>query len=159
MYLNSETDTVLLNNVRNVGEVVTVFTHTSFILAYFWHPNFSSIFRGFFHHISRPSTLLLGMVTHSYCRSWQSVTSFALQECGISAVLVRTLGVYYNAETFHFKFMNVISNSRPNLKVTAKTMPSINSSHNFRRLVFDENIDQKSAKITEVNTVFAELDV
>jgi hypothetical protein len=33
---------------------------------------------GFFPRISRPSILHLGMVTHSYCRSWQSVTSFVL---------------------------------------------------------------------------------
>jgi hypothetical protein len=61
------------------------------------------------------------MVTHSYCRNWQSVTSFILQECGISAVHIRTLGQYYNAEKFQFKFMNRIHNSGPNLKATSKT--------------------------------------
>jgi hypothetical protein len=76
------------------------------------------------------------MVTHSYCRSWQSVTFFVLQECRISAVLVRTLGLCYNAEMFHFKFINRIPNSEPNLKVTSKTTPSKNSSHNFHTPVF-----------------------
>jgi hypothetical protein len=75
------------------------------------------------------------MVTHSYCRSWQSVTSSVLQECWISAVLVRTLGIYYNSEMFHFKFMNRIRNSIPNLKVTSEA-PSKNSSHNFCTPVF-----------------------
>jgi hypothetical protein len=92
------------------------------------------------------------MVTHSYCISWQSTTSFDLQECGISAVIVRILGLYYNAETFHFKFMNRIPNSGPNLKVTSKTMP-YNSSHNFHTPFLDEKIGQKSAKITRVNMV------
>jgi hypothetical protein len=109
---------------------ITVFTHRILACAYYLHPNFSSIFRGLT-HIARPSILNLGMVTDSYCRSHRSVTSFVLQECGISAVLVRTLGLYYNAETLHFKFMNRIPNSGPNLKVTSKISPSMNSSHNF----------------------------
>jgi hypothetical protein len=81
--------------------------------------------------MSWPSIMLVAMLCDSDGTSWQSVTSFVLQECGISAVLVRTLGLYYNAETFHFKFMNMIPNSGPNLRVTSKT-PSKNSSHNFR---------------------------
>jgi hypothetical protein len=79
------------------------------------------------------------MVTHSYYRNWQSVTSFVLQECGISAVLVRTLGLYYSAETFHLKFMSRITTSGPNLKVTSKTTPPKNSSHNFRTRLWQEN--------------------
>jgi hypothetical protein len=61
-------------------------------------------------HISRPSILHLGMVTHSNCRSWQSITSSVLQVSGISAVLVRSLGLYYKVDMFHFKFMNRIPN-------------------------------------------------
>jgi hypothetical protein len=114
----------------------TLCTYIPYLLAYFSHPNFSSGFRGVFPCISWPSILHLGTVADSYCRNWQSVTSFVLQECGISAVLVRTLGLYYNAQTFHFKFMNRISNSRPNLKVTSKTRPSKNSSHNFCTPIF-----------------------
>jgi hypothetical protein len=120
---------------------------------YLQHPNFSRVFRALFPHISQPSILHLVMVTHPYCRSWQSVTSFVLQECGISAVLVRTLGLYHNAETFHFKFMNRIPNSGPNLKVTCKITPSKNSSHNFHTHIFYKEIGQKHAKITQVNTV------
>jgi hypothetical protein len=93
------------------------------------------------------------METHSYCISWQSVTSFDLQECGISAVIVRILGLYYNAEMFHFKFMNRIPNSGPKLKLTSKTMPYKNSSHNFHTPFMDEKIGQKSAKMTRVNMV------
>jgi hypothetical protein len=115
---------------------IIVFTGVIFAIAYFSHPNFSSVLRGVFPRISRPSIQHLGMVTHSYCRSCQSVTSFVFKKCGISAVLSRTLGLYYNAETFHFKFMNRIPNSGPNLKVTYKTTPSKSSSHNFRTPVF-----------------------
>jgi hypothetical protein len=61
---------------------------------------FQAFSEGFFPHISQPSILHLGMVTHSYCGRWQAVTSFVLQEYGILAVLIRTLGLYYNAETF-----------------------------------------------------------
>jgi hypothetical protein len=95
------------------------------------------------------------MVTHSYCRSWQSVTSFIIQECGISAVLIRTLGLYYNAETFHFKFMNRIPNSGPNLKVTSKKrLPKIPRII-FAPQFFDKKKNgQKGAKITRVNTVY-----
>jgi hypothetical protein len=128
--------------------IITMFTRVFFVSQFFKR------FGGFFPRIPRPSILHLGMVTHSYCRSWQPVTSFVLQECGISAVLVRALVLYYKAETFHFKFMSRIPNSGPNLKVTSKTMPSKNSSHNFRAPVFDEKIGQESAKITRVNTVF-----
>jgi hypothetical protein len=109
---------------------------------YFSHPNFSSIFRDVF------PPVFLGMVTHSYFRNWQSVTSFALQECGISAVLVRTLGLYYNTETFHFKLMNRIPNSGPNLKVTSKTTPSKKSSLNFRTPIFDKKMAKKCENYT-----------
>jgi hypothetical protein len=50
--------------------------------------------------------------------------------------------------------MNCIPNSGPNLKVTSKTTPSKNYSHNFCTLFFDEKIGQKSAKIVRVSTVF-----
>jgi hypothetical protein len=80
-----------------------------------------------------------------------SVTSFVLQECGILGVLVRTLGLYYNAETFLFKFLNRIPNSG-HLKVTCKTTPSKNSLHNFRTRFLVRKLT-KSAKITRVNTV------
>jgi hypothetical protein len=76
------------------------------------------------------------MITHSYCRSWQSVTSFVLQECGISAGLIRTLSLYYNAETFHFKFMNRIPNSGLNVKVTSERTLSKNSLCNLRTPIF-----------------------
>jgi hypothetical protein len=114
---------------------------------------FKHFYRAFSPRISRPSILHLDMVTHSYCRSWQSVTSFVLQECGISAVLVRTLGLCCNTEVFHFKFVNRIPNSRPNLKVASKTMPSKNSSHNFCTPVSYEKIGRKSAKIMQVNII------
>jgi hypothetical protein len=113
-----------------------VFTRVIVALVYFLHSSSSRAFRRFLLRISQPSILHLGMVTHSNCRSWQTVTSFVLQECGISGVLIRTLGLYYNAETFHFKFMNRIPNYRPNLNATTKTMPSKNSSHNFRNPIF-----------------------
>jgi hypothetical protein len=38
-----------------------------------------------------------------------------------SAVLFRTLGLYYNTEMLHFRFMNRIPILRPNLKVTSKS--------------------------------------
>jgi hypothetical protein len=119
----------------------------------FFAPQFFKRFRGFPPRISWPSILHLGMVTHSYCRSWQSVTSFVPQECGISAVLVRTLGLYYNTETFHFTFMNRIPNSGPNLKVTSKKTASKNSSHNFRIPIFWRENQPKCANIMRVNTV------
>jgi hypothetical protein len=120
--------------------VITVFTRINRPHVFF-APQFFKCFR-VFPCISQLSILHRGMVTHSYCRSWQPVTSFVLQECGISAVLIRTLGLYYNAETFHFKFMNRIPNSGSKLKVTSKTTPSKNSAHIFRTLVFGEKIDQ-----------------
>jgi hypothetical protein len=43
-----------------------------------------------------------------------------VQQEGSSTVLVRMLGLYYNAETFHFQFMNKIPTSGPNLNVTSK---------------------------------------
>jgi hypothetical protein len=89
------------------------------------------------------------MVTHSYYKSGQYVTSFILQECGISAVLTRTLSLHYIAEKFQFKFMNGIPKSGPNLKVTSKTTTSENSSHNFHIPVFDEKIGQKVRKLHE----------
>jgi hypothetical protein len=42
-----------------------------------------------------------------------------VQQKGSSAVLVRMIGLYYNAGTFHLKFMNRIPVSGPNLKVTS----------------------------------------
>jgi hypothetical protein len=87
------------------------------------HHNFTAFLEGF-------ATFFLAfnsaswMVTYSHCRNWQSVTSFVLQEGGISAVLVRMLGLYYDAETFHFMFMNRTPISEPNLNVTFKTTPS-----------------------------------
>jgi hypothetical protein len=131
----------------------TVFTGVIFALSYSFARQFFKHFREFFPRISRSSILYLGMVTHSYCRIWQSVTSFVLQECGISAVLFRTLVLYYNAEMFHFKVMNRIPNCGPNLKVTSKTTPSKNSSHNFCTPFFDDKIGQKIVKITRVNTI------
>jgi hypothetical protein len=110
----------LLNHYLLPYLVHTVFTRVIFTLAYFFQPNFSSVFREFSPHISQPSILHLRMVTHSYCGNCKCVTSFVLQECGISAIIIRTLGLYYNAETFHFKFMNRIPNSGPNLKVASK---------------------------------------
>jgi hypothetical protein len=82
-----------VNKLETFTVTITVFIRVIFAIVYFSHPNFSSVFRGLFARISQPSILHLGMVTHSYCRSWQSVTSFVLQECGISVVLVRTLGI------------------------------------------------------------------
>jgi hypothetical protein len=95
------------------------------------------------------------MVTHSYCRNWQSVTSFVLQECGISAVLVKILGLYYNAKTFHFKFTYIIPNSGRNLKVTSKTMSSKNSLHNFRTRLWARKLDKKCENYV-VNTVYVQ---
>jgi hypothetical protein len=53
------------------------------------------------------------------------------------------LGQYYNAEMFHFKFMDMIPNYGRNLKVTSKTSPSINSSPNFRTPFVVEKIGHK----------------
>jgi hypothetical protein len=43
---------------------------------------------------------------------------------GSSAVLIKMSGLYYNYETFHFKSINRVPISGPNLKVTSITMPS-----------------------------------
>jgi hypothetical protein len=77
----------------------------------------------------------------------------AVQQKGRSAVLNRTLGLYYNAKTFLFKFMNTIPVSGPNVIVTSKTTPSKNSSHIFTPHLFGEKIGKKCAKIMRVNTV------
>jgi hypothetical protein len=66
-----------------------------------------------------------------------------VQRKGSSAVLVRTLGLHYNAKTFHLKFINRIPISRPILKVTSKTTPSKNSLHNFRTPLFMRKLAKK----------------
>jgi hypothetical protein len=54
-----------------------------------------------------------------------------VQQERLSAVLVRTSGLYYNAEIFNLKFMNRIPISRPNLKVSSITTQSKKTSNNF----------------------------
>jgi hypothetical protein len=106
-------------------------------LRIFCTPIFQAFVEGICPHVSRPLILHLGMVTHSYCRNWQSVT-------------FRNVGFQlFSSVCFHFKFMNRITNSGPNLKVASKRMPSKNSSHNFCTSAFG----QKSSKIMRVDTV------
>jgi hypothetical protein len=76
----------------------------------------------------------------------------AFQQGGLSAFLVRTLGLYYNVETFYLKFVNKIPISGPNMKVASKTMPSKNSSHNFRIPFLMKKL-AKGTKIMRVNMV------
>jgi len=95
------------------------------------------------------------MLTHSYCRNCQAVTSSVLQRCGISSVLVTMLCLHYNTEMFHFKSKNRIPNSGPTMKLASKTMLSKNSLHNFRTPVSDKKTGQKRAKIRQVNTVYS----
>jgi hypothetical protein len=72
----------------------------------------------------------------TFCRRSETPVFFnmpgniTVQQEGSSTVL-GTLSLYYNAETFHFKYMNMIPISGPNLEVTPKTTPSKNSLHKF----------------------------
>jgi hypothetical protein len=72
----------------------------------FFAPQFSSVLRGlspFFSAFNSASW-------HGNPFISQKLTVF--QEYGISAVLIRMLGLYYKAEAFHFKFMNRTVTSR-----------------------------------------------
>jgi hypothetical protein len=119
-------------------------------------------FQAFLHGF--PPPIFLGL--QFYIMAWQTihiVTSFDIQECGISAVLVKMLGLYHNAETFHFKFMNRIPNSRPKQKVTITRVNTVNphvtvisnywflwSSHNIRQFLINKDFSKKEEiKATE----------
>jgi hypothetical protein len=77
-----------------------------------------------------------------------------VQQKGSSAVLIRSLGLYYNAETFHFKFVQRIPLSGPNLKVTSKATPSKNSLHNFHAPFFEsEDWPKKCENYASKNSI------
>jgi hypothetical protein len=60
--------------------------HVFFAPQIFKH--FGRVFFPPYFSVFNPASWPVRMVSHSYCRSWQSVTSSVLQDCGISAVLV-----------------------------------------------------------------------
>jgi hypothetical protein len=99
--------------------------------------------------MSQPSILHLGS-PHGNIHFTELGSLSLLLFFRISAVLVRTLGQYYNAETFHFKFMSRITNSEPNLKVASKTTPSKNYSHNFHTpILLARKLAKKVQKLRE----------
>jgi hypothetical protein len=125
---------VLIINSVSVSEIYRIYSR-NFRLCVFFAPQFFRLFRGFplpYFSTFSSASWPVRMITHSYCRSWQSVTSFVLQECGISCSRqnVRPMLQWQNVSFLVYE-QDTYRNSEPNLKVTSKTTPFKNSSDNF----------------------------
>jgi hypothetical protein len=89
-------------------------------------PIFKAFLEGF-PHLSQPSILHLGMVTHSYCRNCSLSLLLSFRNVGFQ--LFSSEHYAYIITLKCFKFINRIPNSRHNPKVTSKTTPYKNSSN------------------------------
>jgi hypothetical protein len=126
-----------------------------FALAYFSHPNFSSIFRGIFPPISQPSILHLGMVTHPYCRNCSLSLLLSHRNVGFQLFLSDRLAYIIILKRFISSLWIGYLIPDQTWKSPLKQCPPKILHIIFAPPYFEKKIGQKGVKITWVNMILS----